>query len=252
MRFKVFFVREKEKLIKSELKLSDKDRETIIEYTFEDNFHCFKILNNHSIEEKGIEKEDHEFINSTEFFETNDAKRLVSLAYVFINTLNGNIYTYNYANVKLERLLMRFFLLSNIDTKVDMDRLKAITKIEVKLKNDPQYNFFYENVTLEGFDLTKELGMQDKEIETFTARYEFNKKGAIFGKNNLEKVLRKYENLTIEGIDAHDNILKIKDGVQLVISIDMPFSDFKELKSFMFSSFIDKICEKEKSALNDY
>ena len=50
MRLKVFFVREKEKLIKSELKLSEKDKETIIEYTFKDNFHCFKILNNHSID----------------------------------------------------------------------------------------------------------------------------------------------------------------------------------------------------------
>lgn len=251
MRFKVFFVSEKEKLKKDKLNLLADDRESVIDYNYEDNFHCFKILKNHSIKEKGIEKEDHEFINSTEFFEKNSAKRLVSMGYVFINTANGNIYTYKCDNNKVKRLFMRYFMLSNIDTKVDIDKLKLITKIEIKLKNNPQLDLLSENIPLE-CNLTDELSIHDKEIKTFTAKYEFIKGGTVFSKPKLQKVLEKYKNITIEGLDEHDNILQINESVQLCVDLDVDYSEFQELRDISFRYFLDKIKDKEMSALYDY
>ncbi len=252
MRLKVFFIRDYSKIPGSALKIDKKDHENIIDYEFKEDYHCFKILNNHSIDEKGIEKEDHEFINSIDFFENNAAKRLVSLAFLFINAKNGNVFSFNYANQKLERFLLKHFMLTQIDTKVDPEKLKTITKIEVKLRNDPQLNFLYENIPPEGIDLIKALEMQDKSIETFTARYEFKKDGAIFSKKGLKNVIGKYENLIIEGMDDHDNIIKIKDGVQLEINIDIKLETFEDAKAILFSTILDKIKEKEKDALYAY
>lgn len=252
LNLKVLFVNEKEKLPKQKLSIKMEEHKEIQEYDYIDGFHCFKITNEHSIDEKGIEVDEHEFINGPEFFEENNAKRLVSLGFLFVNTKNGNVYAFNYANHKIQKLMISMFQLINIDTRVDHNKLQAITKIEVRLKNDPQMSLLYDNIPMDDFNLVKELGMQDKALETFTAKYEFKKTGIPFVKQNLSKVLGRYEHLRIEGLDANNNIIKIRDGVQLEIKIDISYDSFEKLNSTLFSTIVDKIVEKEGGALRDY
>lgn len=252
LNLKVFFIRETEKLIKNELKTIPELGGTMLDYRYMDGFHCFKFTNDHSIKGKGVEKENHEFVNGMDFFADNQAERLVSLAFVLINANNGYVYSYNYATKKIERLIKVLFQLTTIDTKVDIDKLQAITKIEVKLRNDPQLSMLYDNTPLNGTTLLQELDIQDKAVEVFTARYELNKKGVSFRKNDLLRIIGKYENLTIEGIDANDNIIKIKDTVQLEIKINISDQTFEEQNAISFVDMIEKIKEKEGGALREY
>lgn len=252
MNLKVLFITEKEKIPKRKLSFNIEDFKEIQEYDYINGFHCFKITNEHSIDEKGIEIDEHEFINGPEFFEEYNAKRLVSLGFLFVNTNNGNVYAFNYANNKIQKLMLSIFKLVNIDTRVDPSKLQSITKIEVKLKNDPQMSFLYDNIPTDNFNLIDELGMQDKSVETFTAKYEFKKNGIGFTKRNLTKVIGKYEHLRIEGFDANNNIIKIRDGVQLEVKVDISCASFEELNATLFSTFVEKILEKEGGALRDY
>jgi hypothetical protein len=252
LNLKVLFVNEKEKLPKQRLTINMKEHKEIQGYDYINGFHCFKITNEHSIDEKGIEIDEHEFINGPEFFEENNAKRLVSLGFLFVNAKNGNIYAFNYANHKIQKLMIAMFQLINIDTRVDHTKLQAITKIEVRLKNDPQMSWLSDNIPMNGFNLVRELGMQEKALETFTAKYEFKKTGIQFMKQNLSKVLGRYECLRIEGLDANNNIIKIRDGVQLEIKIDIPCDSFEKLNSLLLSTIVDKIAEKEGGSLRDY
>lgn len=252
MNLKVLFVNEKDKLPKQKLNIKYDDYKEIQDYDYINGFHCFKLTNEHSIDEKGIEVEEHEFINGPEFFEVNNAKRLVSLGFLFVNTKNGNIYAFNYTNRKIQKLMIAMFKLINIDTRVDHNKLQLITKIEIKLKNDPQMSLLYDNIPTDNFNLVKELGMQDKAVETFTAKYEFKKTGISFTKKNLSKVLGHYEHLRIEGLDENNNIIKIRDGVQLEVKIDISCDSFEKLNGIFLSTLVDKIIEKEGESLNDY
>lgn len=252
MNLKVFFIKERNKIRAEKLSINFEEHKEIQEYDYIDDFHCFKITNDHSITDKGIEKEDHEFVNGTVFFEDNNAKRMVSLGFLFINTNNGNVYAYNFAKKKIKQFLLRFFVLRDIDTKVDINKLQSITKIEVVLRNDPQLSLLYDNIPPDNINLISELGLQDRAVEKFTAKYEFKKSGISFAKKNLSKVISRYENLSIEGMDSNKNIIKIRDGVQLEIKIEVLFSTFEELNAILFSTIIDKIIEKERGALRDY
>lgn len=251
MNFRVLLIKDSE-IKKEAISKKGIKSDFVKEYSFIYPFHCFKILNDISTVEKGIEKIDNEIVDSAEFLTTNDGRRIVSMGFIFVNSSNGNIYVNNYADKKLEKFLEKYFHIKGADTKVDADKLKKISEIELKLTASNQLNFFHECIPLENINLVDELKMQDEPIEKLNIKYYFKNRGAFFNRDGLKKIISKYDNITISGYDENENILKIKDVVQLIVNININPNSFSELEKITFEDIIELLLEKEENSLNGY
>lgn len=253
MDFKVFFAQDQ--INSTNPKINDniiEKHEIIDEYKIIDDFYCFKIINKHSITEKGIQKDDNDIVNSMEFLEINNAKFLVSLGFIFINSKNSHIYLYNCKTKYADDILALFFK-TKCNTSLDHDKLKKISKLKLTLKHDPQLSLLKDNSPIQGTGLIKELEITDQNIQMFTITYQFSKGGCFFNKRYLSKILDKYDGLSIEGTDDDDNIINIiKNNVQLSITIDLTFSNFEELNSKKFDEIIKLLLQKEEEKLHGY
>lgn len=248
MEFKVFLIKDHKIPNK---KLSVTLSEELTAYALVDNFHCFKLLNDHRIDEKGIENNNNEIIDSQKFLRKNNGKRLVSIGFVLINFKNGNVYSSNYSNKKLDNLLIKMFKIKESFARVDINKLEKIKEIQMKLTNSNQMSLFHDYISSDDSSLKKELEMQDAAIESIIAKFTFEKP-SIFNKGKLKSFLKKHEAVYISGYDKEDNILRVKENVQLSIKIDLNYCSFDDIDNIDFKTLVNKISEKEEMSLNEY
>ncbi|MCL1999680.1 MAG: hypothetical protein FWG65_13050 [Turicibacter sp.] len=106
--FKVMFMRNKELITPSPLdvELNNQNRGDIRQYQYINSFHCFKLSKPHNINTRGIENSDDYAVEANKFLEVHDGKRLISLAYIFINSDTGNIYAHNCPKTTLNKILL--------------------------------------------------------------------------------------------------------------------------------------------------
>ncbi len=221
-------------------------------HIFHNGFHCFRLLNEHNIGEKGIEKIDHELMSSRKFFAVNDAKRVISIAYVLINTNTSKIYAFNYSEKKIKDLLYKYFSTLDINSVVEPNKLAKITHVDVKIKKMPQDSLVYRNYSLQELDVVKELEIQDDSLVEFEAKYTLDKQGSFFSKDKLKKFLLENNNAVITGVDDQDNIIKLGKVCQLIITIDLEATHYDEILALSMHNLIDLINSKELKDLNDY
>ena len=218
----------------------------LLDYAFVGNYHCFKFKKPHRFSRSGVEKNNDEIVDTRGFLIDNNGKQIISLSFIFVNTANGYIYGHNCSAKRFKEVMFRYFLTTDYTAGVDVDKLEAISNIELTFAGDPRLNQYNNMLTADAISINDALDMNDAAIEKATVKI-FMSKPSRFSKDKLRNLIRHYENITIKGHDLNDNMIRIAQEIQLIIKIDLVYDSIEDLNSITFAEIISKIEKKYKT-----
>jgi len=244
---KIDFMHHKRELVFSP---SAYDVELITDIETINDFYAFKIQRDVNDNSKGVLFEDEEPQQIDRFVIDKGGKKIIQLAYIFLN-VKSNLFYYSCSRNIFESVIKTFFKVDSkhINYNTSLDALDRINSIRLVKTYEGKSTLLSSEESLKSnmnFDIHSVM-MEDEQPLKESIQYEF-KRGKFF-QEKLSKVVDKSRNsdnikLYISGVDEKGNTITINEFAIKKITVDT----LKHFDDYSSKSLKDILLEIEKLA----